>query len=267
MSLARDVTTVGSATLASRLLGFARDVGIAAVLGAGVSFRRVFRGPADRQPLPSAAGRGRAQRRLRAVWLRIKQTQGESGAYAILPAGIRRDAARGRRAGGDRAAVRTGGHRPARAGLRWGAPCIGGGLFRDRCALCRARRHRRRRRRGSQCAGTRRRGGTRHRGVQRRPSRGLGMDRRLRWPAAVGCRRAAGACHRARRDRAAAGDRRRLPAPAAVLGVVRRSPIPVAPRRCVSSTSRRAGGSAFPPMRGGSSRSPVPALSPPASRS
>jgi putative peptidoglycan lipid II flippase len=35
MSLARDVTTVGSATMLSRLLGFFRDVGIAAVLGAG----------------------------------------------------------------------------------------------------------------------------------------------------------------------------------------------------------------------------------------
>src|SRR5579871_6188316 len=35
MSLARDVTTVGAATLASRLLGFLRDAGIAAVLGAG----------------------------------------------------------------------------------------------------------------------------------------------------------------------------------------------------------------------------------------
>ena len=36
MSLARDITTVGSGTLMSRLLGFFRDVGIAAVLGAGV---------------------------------------------------------------------------------------------------------------------------------------------------------------------------------------------------------------------------------------
>src|SRR3979411_1860674 len=35
MSLARDVTSVGSATLVSRLLGFFRDMGIAAVLGAG----------------------------------------------------------------------------------------------------------------------------------------------------------------------------------------------------------------------------------------
>jgi putative peptidoglycan lipid II flippase len=36
MSLARDVTTVGTGTLLSRLLGFFRDVGIAAILGAGV---------------------------------------------------------------------------------------------------------------------------------------------------------------------------------------------------------------------------------------
>lgn len=35
MSLARDVTTVGAATLTSRLLGFLRDAGTAAVLGAG----------------------------------------------------------------------------------------------------------------------------------------------------------------------------------------------------------------------------------------
>src|SRR5258707_1207452 len=34
MSLARDVTTVGSATLASRLLGFVRDMGIAAIAAA-----------------------------------------------------------------------------------------------------------------------------------------------------------------------------------------------------------------------------------------
>jgi len=35
MSIARDVTTVGAATLTSRLLGFLRDAGVAAVLGAG----------------------------------------------------------------------------------------------------------------------------------------------------------------------------------------------------------------------------------------
>lgn len=36
MSLARNVATVGSATLFSRVLGFARDMGIAAVFGAGI---------------------------------------------------------------------------------------------------------------------------------------------------------------------------------------------------------------------------------------
>jgi putative peptidoglycan lipid II flippase len=35
MSLARDVTTVGAATLVSRLLAFLRDAGVATVLGAG----------------------------------------------------------------------------------------------------------------------------------------------------------------------------------------------------------------------------------------
>jgi putative peptidoglycan lipid II flippase len=35
MALARDITTVGGGTLLSRLLGFARDAGIAALLGAG----------------------------------------------------------------------------------------------------------------------------------------------------------------------------------------------------------------------------------------
>jgi putative peptidoglycan lipid II flippase len=35
MSIARDVTTVGAATLTSRLLGFLRDAGVAALLGAG----------------------------------------------------------------------------------------------------------------------------------------------------------------------------------------------------------------------------------------
>jgi hypothetical protein len=35
MSIARDVMTVGAATLTSRALGFLRDAGVAAVLGAG----------------------------------------------------------------------------------------------------------------------------------------------------------------------------------------------------------------------------------------
>jgi putative peptidoglycan lipid II flippase len=41
-SLARNVATVGTATLLSRLLGFVRDLGIAAVLGAGVASDAFF---------------------------------------------------------------------------------------------------------------------------------------------------------------------------------------------------------------------------------
>ena len=36
MSLARNVATVGSINFVSRMLGFLRDVGIAAVFGAGM---------------------------------------------------------------------------------------------------------------------------------------------------------------------------------------------------------------------------------------
>jgi putative peptidoglycan lipid II flippase len=42
MSVGRDVTAVGGATLVSRLLGFVRDMGIAAVLGAGVFSDALF---------------------------------------------------------------------------------------------------------------------------------------------------------------------------------------------------------------------------------
>src|SRR5262245_21172998 len=59
MSLGRDVTTVGGATLASRLLGFIRDMGIAAVLGAGVFsdaflFERGAFGPGDTAAVAAA---------------------------------------------------------------------------------------------------------------------------------------------------------------------------------------------------------------------
>src|SRR5262249_32016192 len=84
MSLARDVTTVGGATLASRLLGFARDGGIAAPPGGG--------GPSDAffavLQIANFFRRLLAEGALNAafvpVWLRIKETQGESGAYAFF---------------------------------------------------------------------------------------------------------------------------------------------------------------------------------------
>jgi putative peptidoglycan lipid II flippase len=84
MSLARDITTVGSATLVSRLLGFGRDMGIAAVLGAGVVsdafvavlqmvnfFRRLL-------------AEGALNGAFVPLWLRVKQAEGERGAFRFV---------------------------------------------------------------------------------------------------------------------------------------------------------------------------------------
>src|SRR5215467_8255104 len=68
--------------------------------GRGCSFRRVLRRSADRQLLSSAAGRRRAQRRLRASVVAHQGDPGRGRRLRILPAGFGRNAARGRRAGG-----------------------------------------------------------------------------------------------------------------------------------------------------------------------
>ena len=60
MSLARDVGTVGGATLTSRALALLRDAGVAAVLGAGALSDAYFRGAANPEPVPPPA-RGRAR--------------------------------------------------------------------------------------------------------------------------------------------------------------------------------------------------------------
>jgi putative peptidoglycan lipid II flippase len=81
MSLTRDVTTVGSATLVSRLLAFVRDMGIAAVLGAGVASDAFFAA----LQIPNLARRLLAEGALNAafvpMWLRIKDSEGEIGAW------------------------------------------------------------------------------------------------------------------------------------------------------------------------------------------
>ena len=80
MSHARNVATVGAATLLSRLLGFLRDVGIAAVLGAGVFSDAFF---ATLQ-VPNLFRRLLAEGALNAafvpMWLRIRAESGEHGA-------------------------------------------------------------------------------------------------------------------------------------------------------------------------------------------
>jgi putative peptidoglycan lipid II flippase len=73
MSLARDVTTVGSATLLSRLLGFIRDMGVAAVLGAGALSDAFFAA----MQVPNLFRRLLAEGALNAafvpIWLRLRK--------------------------------------------------------------------------------------------------------------------------------------------------------------------------------------------------
>lgn len=84
MSLARDVTTVGSATLASRALGFARDVGIAAVLGAGVLSDAFFVVLQIVNFFRRLLAEGALNAAFVPLWLRIQQTRGESDAYRFF---------------------------------------------------------------------------------------------------------------------------------------------------------------------------------------
>src|SRR5712691_11529401 len=80
MSLARDVTTVGSATLLSRLLGFFRDMGIAAILGAGVLSDAFF----GALQIPNLFRRLLAEGALNSafvpMWMRIRDERGVDGA-------------------------------------------------------------------------------------------------------------------------------------------------------------------------------------------
>ncbi len=79
MTLARNVATVGTATLLSRLLGFFRDVGIAAVLGAGVLSDAYFAA----LQIPNLFRRLLAEGALNAafipMWLRIRDEDGRRG--------------------------------------------------------------------------------------------------------------------------------------------------------------------------------------------
>jgi putative peptidoglycan lipid II flippase len=80
MSLARDVTTVGSATLLSRLLGFFRDAGIAAVLGAGVLSDAFFAALQIPNLFRRLLAEGALNSAFVPMWLRLKEESGERGA-------------------------------------------------------------------------------------------------------------------------------------------------------------------------------------------
>src|SRR3979490_1933971 len=80
MSLARDVTTVGTAPLISRLLGFFRDVGIAAVLGAGVLSDAYFAALQIPNLFRRLLAEGALNSAFVPMWLRLKEESGERGA-------------------------------------------------------------------------------------------------------------------------------------------------------------------------------------------
>jgi putative peptidoglycan lipid II flippase len=78
MSLARDVTTVGAATLASRLLGFLRDAGVAALLGAGVLSDAYFAALQIPNLFRRLLAEGALNSAFVPMWLRIRDENGEA---------------------------------------------------------------------------------------------------------------------------------------------------------------------------------------------
>src|SRR5262249_17324039 len=80
MSLARNVATVGTATLLSRLLGFLRDVGIAAVLGAGVMSDAFFAALQIPNLFRRLLAEGALNSAFVPMWLRIRDDNGAQAA-------------------------------------------------------------------------------------------------------------------------------------------------------------------------------------------
>src|SRR5262245_6591331 len=80
MSLARDVTTVGGATLLSRLLGFLRDVLIAALLGAGALSDAYFAALQIPNLFRRLLAEGALNSAFVPMWLRIRDQRGADGA-------------------------------------------------------------------------------------------------------------------------------------------------------------------------------------------
>jgi len=78
MSLARDVTTVGAATLTSRVLGFLRDAGVAAVLGAGPLSDAYFAALQIPNLFRRLLAEGALNSAFVPMWLRIKDENGHA---------------------------------------------------------------------------------------------------------------------------------------------------------------------------------------------
>src|SRR5262245_5437145 len=86
MALARNVTTVGGATLLSRLLGFFRDVGIAAVLGAGALSDAYFAALQIPNLFRRLLAEGALNSAFVPMWLRIKDERGARAAQRFAEA-------------------------------------------------------------------------------------------------------------------------------------------------------------------------------------
>ena len=84
MSLARDVTTVGSATLLSRLFGFFRDMSIAALLGAGPPSDAFFAVLQITNFFRRLLAEGALNAAFVPIWLRIKQDEGASAGHRFF---------------------------------------------------------------------------------------------------------------------------------------------------------------------------------------
>ena len=118
MSLARNVVTVGGATLLSRLLGFVRDVAIAAVLGAGALADAFF----IALQIPNLFRRLLAEGALNSafvpLWLRRQQEGGDARRAAVQRGRAGHARRRARRHRGAVRAVCAGDRHAAGAGLR-----------------------------------------------------------------------------------------------------------------------------------------------------
>jgi putative peptidoglycan lipid II flippase len=80
MSLAHNIATVGSATLLSRLLGFFRDVGIAAVLGAGALSDAYFAALQIPNLFRRLLAEGALNSAFVPIWMKIKEEKGAQSA-------------------------------------------------------------------------------------------------------------------------------------------------------------------------------------------
>ena len=83
MTLARNIATVGSATLVSRVLGFARDVAIAAVFGAGVRADAFFVAFQLANLFRRMLAEGALNAAIVPLYLRARDEGGEAGAGAF----------------------------------------------------------------------------------------------------------------------------------------------------------------------------------------